>query len=206
VLQVDDRLVHVAGRELDLDLARLDLREVEHVVDELEQVHAALGDRVERLELGRGHRAVALEQLGVAEHAVERRAQLVAHAREELALRARRRLGRFLGVAQLGFALAALGDVAEERAEEEAVLGADRPRDRDLDRELAAVAMERRELEPLVDHRRIAGREEAREPAHVRLAVGLGDDRVGEHAPDRFLARPAEGRSRLRVPRRDPAV
>ena len=67
-------------------------------------------------------RAIALQQLRVAEHAVERRAQLVAHVGQELALRARRGLGRLLGPAQLVVALAPIGDVAQERAEEEALV------------------------------------------------------------------------------------
>ena len=66
--------------------------------------------------------AIALQQLRVAEHAVERRAQLVAHVRQELALGAGRRLGRFLREPQLRIALAPIGDVAQKRAEEIAVV------------------------------------------------------------------------------------
>ena len=64
-------------------------------------------------------RAIALQQLRVADHAVERRAQLVAHVGQELALGARRGFGRLLGPAQLIVALAPIRDVAQERAEEE---------------------------------------------------------------------------------------
>ena len=66
-------------------------------------------------------RAIALQQLRVADHAVERRAQLVAHVGEELALGARRRLGRrpSRGAAASSRSQP-IGDVAQERAEEEA--------------------------------------------------------------------------------------
>ena len=106
--------------------------------------------------------AVALQQLRVAEHAVQRRAQLVAHVGQELALGARRRLGRLLGAAQLGVALAPVGDVAQERAEEDSRLrrrigevmvssiGNSRPG-----------SVQRRQLEPLVDDRRLTGVEKA---------------------------------------------
>ena len=65
--------------------------------------------------------AIALQQLRIAEHAVERRAHLVAHVGQELALGARRGLGRLLRVAQLLVPLAPIGDVAQEGAEEVAV-------------------------------------------------------------------------------------
>ena len=67
-------------------------------------------------------RAIALQQLRIADHAVERRAQLVAHVGQELALGARRRFGGVLRPAQLVVALAPIRDVAQERAEEEAVV------------------------------------------------------------------------------------
>ena len=108
------------GGRLDVDEAGLDLRQVEHVVDQVEQVRAALRDRVERFALRRAQRAIALQQLRVANHAVERRAQLVAHVGQELALGARRGFGRLLRPAQLVVALAPIRDVAQERAEEEA--------------------------------------------------------------------------------------
>jgi hypothetical protein len=74
--------------------AGLDLREVEHVVHEPEQVPPAGGDPVEVTPLGVRHRPgqPEVEQLGVAEHRVERGAQLVAHRRQERALRPTGRL------------------------------------------------------------------------------------------------------------------
>ncbi len=74
-------------RGLEVELARLDLRDVEDVVDDAQEQLARLTRHrgvvpLPRVELGEQ------EQLGHAEHAVHRRAQLVAHAGEELALRA----------------------------------------------------------------------------------------------------------------------
>ncbi len=66
--------------------------EVEHLVEQAEQVATGAEDVVDRLALG-GREVVDLEQLGESEHRVQRRAQLVAHAGEELALRPVRRLG-----------------------------------------------------------------------------------------------------------------
>ena len=98
--QVDDLLDHLADVEilgLEAQLAGLDLREVENVVDDGQQrVGRALDGRREaalaRIELG------IEQQLGHAEHAVHRRADLVRHAREEFALGAARGLGDAAGL------------------------------------------------------------------------------------------------------------
>jgi len=80
--------VQVDVLENRLDLARLDLGEVEHVVDELQQVPARPRDLVDAFLLGPrsadcpGPSGAA----GRAEDRVHRRAQLVAHARKELDL------------------------------------------------------------------------------------------------------------------------
>ena len=70
------------------ELAGLDLGQVEHVVDQAEQVLAVARDALEH-----GHHLLrrlaidaVLDQLGVAQDGVERRAQLVAHVGEELRL------------------------------------------------------------------------------------------------------------------------
>ena len=84
-------------------LARLDAREIQDVVDELQEVLAALQDLVDSLPLPLGDRlpAVAPEELGEPEHGVERRPELVAHRRQELALGLAARLGGAPGVAEL---------------------------------------------------------------------------------------------------------
>ena len=72
-----------------------DLREVEHVVDDVEQreraVRAPWSNEVPLFAV----ELRAEQQLAHADDAVHRRADLVAHVREELGLRARRALGRF---------------------------------------------------------------------------------------------------------------
>src|SRR3954466_6972299 len=64
---------------------RLDPRDVEDLVDEVQQVAAPREDLRDALAIARiGDRQ--LQQLAEAEDGIERRAQLVAHAREEVAL------------------------------------------------------------------------------------------------------------------------
>jgi hypothetical protein len=79
-------------------------------------------------------------------------------------------------------------------------------RDRQLHRELAPLSVQRGDLEPLVQHRPLSGREVTLEAAPVSLAVLLGDDRVRQHAPDRLFPGPAEGPLRLGVPVGDEPV
>ena len=81
------------GRQRDrlhrqLDLAGFDLRQVEDVVDQREQVVAGVVDGARELHLFLGEVAVAIvgEQRGEDQRRVERRAQLVAHVGQELAL------------------------------------------------------------------------------------------------------------------------
>ena len=76
---------------VDVHLARLDLGQVEDVVDQLEQVGAGAVDRLGELHLLGGEVAVGVvgQQLGQDQQAVERRAQLVRHVGQELGLVAR---------------------------------------------------------------------------------------------------------------------
>jgi hypothetical protein len=108
----------------------LDAGDVEHLVDQRQQVLAGRQDVLHRLvparlELG------ALQQLGEAQDAVQRRAQLVAHAAQELALGDVRALGLLAGRVRLGVGLPqrldrlpARGDVAA--VEHQPVAGAGR--------------------------------------------------------------------------------
>ena len=91
----------VQRRRVDLHLARLDLGQVEDVGDQRQQVGARLVDRAGELDLlvGQVLRRVVGQQLGQDQQRVERRAQLVAHVGQELALVARGQrelLGAFL--------------------------------------------------------------------------------------------------------------
>ena len=84
---------------LDRHRARLDLREVEDVADEVQQVGAGAVDGARELDLLAGEVAVGVvaELLAEDQDAVERRAQLVRHVGQELGLvlRGERQLGAF---------------------------------------------------------------------------------------------------------------
>ena len=94
---------------------RFDARQVEHVVDHGQQVQAGPFDVLHPFALRAGERlaAVHAQQLREAEHRVQRRAQLMAHARQEFGLRGIGALGRCGGDERLLVALA-LGDVLDE--------------------------------------------------------------------------------------------
>ena len=74
---------------LDLELAGLDLREVEDVVDDRQQRLAGVADRLRVVALA-GVEVGLEQQIGHADDAVHRRADLVAHVGEEVGLEARR--------------------------------------------------------------------------------------------------------------------
>src|SRR5690606_29431010 len=76
-------------------------------------------------------------------------------------------------------------------------------RDRDLDGKLTPRPIERRQLEPLIDDRRLARLEKPLEPTGVRLAILFGDDQVRQAASEDLRARPAERALGLRVPADD---
>jgi hypothetical protein len=83
--------------------AGLNLRHVEDVVNQVQQVLAAAGNDIQRLLLAWGHIRIALEQPGKAEHGVEGSAQLMAHVGQERALRAIGGFGPGFGFRQVGF-------------------------------------------------------------------------------------------------------
>ena len=96
--------------EHDLEPPPFDAFEVEHLFHQLEEVPSGGEDLLDRF-LVRRREVVHLQQLRVAEHDVERCTQLVAHARQELALGAIRGDGD----GELGFDLAVLRHVAVAR-------------------------------------------------------------------------------------------
>ena len=81
-------LPHGVVAERERELPRLHLGEVEHVVDQAEEVLSVGLDPLERLADRRGHvpEDVIQDEVGIAQHGVHRRAQLVAHVGEELGL------------------------------------------------------------------------------------------------------------------------
>ena len=121
VANLADNVRHLEAFEVQFHLLRLDLGEVEDLVDEMEQVLGGIHDSLQvirRLRAAIGLR-LGQQHLGEADDGRERCAQLVAHAGEEGTLRAVRALGllaRLLGelshVAQLA---GALGDFAFQR-------------------------------------------------------------------------------------------
>jgi hypothetical protein len=110
--QAGQRLGQAERRGLDVHLAGLDLREIEDVVDQGQQVLAGLGDVVDVVGLlGRQHpKPLRRQHARHPDDRVERGAQLVAHPRQELALGPAGRLGFLLGLPQRRLFLA-LGDV-----------------------------------------------------------------------------------------------
>ena len=119
-----DRLGKRERRRIEHQLPGVDLREVEDVVDDGEQRVARLDDDLGEglllgIEFGPG------EQLGHAEHAVHRRADLVAHIGEELGLGAVGQHGPALRLLQLLLALLLLGHVDRRAEQIERAVGGD---------------------------------------------------------------------------------
>src|SRR5205823_10687195 len=77
---------------------------------------------------------------------------------------------------------------------------------RHLDRKLRSVATKRTVFHALIQTVSIAGLDEPRKALTMLFAMGLGQDRVGEHASERFLAGPAKHRFRAFVPFDDAAA
>jgi len=182
-----ERGAEIEGAFLDMDLAGLDLRIVENVVDDGEQSLARALDRLGIGALRRGELGVE-QQVRHAEHAVHGRADLVAHRGEELALRAVRGLRLVERDGKTLFRLLAVGDVAAD--------GLDFP-------ELAVVVAQReffpgepagplRRDHALVEADAIGRQRETGEGAqHARL-LALGEFRREGRAED-IGARPPEG-------------
>ncbi len=101
---VDDlveKLRQVRRKRLQPEAPGFDARNVENFVDERQQVLAALSNRLDGIPPMRGHLRVTLQNLRVADDAVEWRAQLVAHIGEEASLGLIGVLGGFLRLLQL---------------------------------------------------------------------------------------------------------
>mmetsp|Transcript_18214 Transcript_18214/g.43670 ORF Transcript_18214/g.43670 Transcript_18214/m.43670 type:complete len:579 (-) Transcript_18214:81-1817(-) len=145
---VGDVVQHFVDRELnplELHLAGLDLGEVEHVVDDAQQMLGRIGDLLQPLLLHRLD-GVALGQVGQADDGVHRRADLVAHVGEEGALGQVRCLGGVRGIGELGRAC------------------------RDEFLQVVAVALQFESIAPLA---RDVGQEAM--PEHAAVGLQLGD-------------------------------
>ena len=106
-------LAHGKGFGIDLHPLGFDLREVEDVVDQAEEMTGIRLDLAHVCEqaLLAEILHLLLQHLGIADHRRERRAQLVAHIGQELAFRAVGFFRRFLGGFQRLLGLLARGDV-----------------------------------------------------------------------------------------------
>ncbi len=111
-----DQRLEIDLFEIEVHLARLDLRQVENVVDQIQQMPPGVADLREV-----GHELVEtfvlghfLQHLAVADHGIKRGAQLVAHIGEEGRFVLARRFQLLIQRAQL---LAGAVDVGGERAE-----------------------------------------------------------------------------------------
>ena len=119
--QVAAGIDHRRGAERlgrDLEIAALDLRHVENAVDDRQQVMAGLADQRRIFMpalLVEPHHLLVGEHLGEPDDRVERRAQLVAHGREEAALGGIRAHGFLARVFQRPLLAFALGHVADHR-------------------------------------------------------------------------------------------
>src|SRR5690606_12180221 len=102
---------------IELELAGLDPGEIEAVVDDLEQVQAVRPYRLEALKVVRILQLIP-ENLRVAENRRHRRADLVAHVREKLALRLVRGLRDPPRLAQLELGLLLIRDVVRDTVPE----------------------------------------------------------------------------------------
>ena len=134
-----EHLPQAEGRVLEFELVGFDLREVEDVVEDAQQVP---GRRVRDVdELVRLGREVGLQRkAGHVENRVHRRADLVTHVGEEHRLGLGRLLRLGLGELQRSLLFLALGDVADRHGDLHAFGPAGGQRTQaDLDRELRAV-------------------------------------------------------------------
>ena len=83
VRHILDRLAQVHLDALQLEFSRLNLREIQDVVDDAEQPIGAVTDGLRVIALAWIERGIE-QQGGHADHAVHRRADLVAHVGEKL--------------------------------------------------------------------------------------------------------------------------
>src|SRR6185503_10701197 len=116
--------LHRLGRErgqvyrygLERGPAQLDFRKIQEGVDQRQQVRAARMDDFRVLDVTLAAIEVLIaDDLGEAEDGVQRRAQLVAHRREEMALRQVGVFRRLARLYQLALARLAFGNVAHQR-------------------------------------------------------------------------------------------
>ncbi len=164
---------------LQAQAAGLDAGEVEQVADHVQQVLAGLAHELQAPALALAGRldGVDLHQLREAQHRVQRRAQLMAHAREELGLRAARGLGHRGVVAGL-LEQAALGHVLDVAVPDQPPVGHALGRGGGQQPALLAVAAAGAELAAPLAHRG-AGLAQRGQHAPAVVDVDGGEDGIG---------------------------
>ena len=112
-LEIADHRIEPHDRHRDLHAPRFDLGDVQHVVDEPKERHSVLANAIEIREIARFEslRTIALEHVREADDRVERRAKLVTHVLEKLALGTAGTLRLLLGHLQGRLNAFPLGDV-----------------------------------------------------------------------------------------------
>ena len=178
---------------LELELARLDLRVVEDVVDHVQERVAAGADDFGELALLRRELG-AEEQPGHPDHRVHRRPDLVAHRRQERALRLGGRLRLLAGLLELA-------DVVVD-PEEALALAVDREGNEhqlDVDQRAVLAGAPGDAVRPSGGHRLLGG-------LAALLAMLLVEHEVVDRAADRLLRRVAEQLFGGRVPAGDPLL
>ena len=178
-----DARAQVERHVLEVEVPRLDLREVEDVVDDREQVLAARLHHPQVLGLLRLERRLE-QQVGEADDGVERRADLVAHVREKLALRVRGLLGACARLDERGLGAPALGHVVRDGVDALA-----REIGRAVPQQPAVRAVLR--LVAVLELHGVVALREPRGGAHRRLAV-LGVHELEVRTRAQLVARPAE--------------
>ncbi len=86
---------------VEMEAAGFDLGDVEQAVDQAGQVFGVAADHPDRIEAPQRDGGIALQDLGIADHRIERRAQLVAQPDDIAALRLAGGFRGFLGLLQL---------------------------------------------------------------------------------------------------------
>ncbi len=183
MMQIVDHRLEVESDDLDADLAGVDLREIENIVEQAQQHAGAALEQADML-----HRLVgqirAAQHLDHAENARERRAQLVAHRRQEARFGAIGGLSRLLLGSQLARERGQLLIGIAQRRDAAAALQhiGDRPGDQGQDQRAGDEHQPEGHLRP-VAHRLQVGHRREIDQAQARIA-----DRPRRHQRRRAVA------------------
>ncbi len=201
--KIIQQALEIEVQRLQVEFARLDLGEVEDVVEDPQQRFAAVAHALGIAPLLIVKFGIQ-QQPGHADHAVHGRADLVAHVGQELRLQTRGDLRLFARPDQL-LGLPALRDIAEEGAEDSLFPRAGRA-NAELDGQLAAIPMERAQFLSLVQHRASTGFPAGLEAAPVAFAICGRHDQARQRSAVSLLARPAQHPLSRRIPAGDGVV